>query len=215
MPKRPYNDTNENGLFASITQGKVMYLLPKIGLSLLLIALGYSQNIMLKGRIIDNDSIPVSGVVTRLIVAGVSDTTDEDGFFTLTQTSMGNAYNHSKFFEQTLTFNGNSLSFTSKSATYVTVSIYDMYGRLINNVYNGQVIEGLNHFELPIKDIQYGMYLVKVKIDDNIYINKYFHSGTVYTSSPAHNSGVKDGLTKRSALLDTLELIKNTEFSLR
>jgi beta-glucosidase len=83
----------------------------------------------ISGRVIDNNSNPVSGAAVALKIKNQSVTTGTDGTFSLiTSTAILSRYNNNNL-QRALFLNGRNLLFTLKQRQTIRIEIFDMSGR--------------------------------------------------------------------------------------
>ncbi|MBF0433399.1 MAG: SUMF1/EgtB/PvdO family nonheme iron enzyme, partial [Fibrobacteria bacterium] len=176
-----------------------------ISLTLLCLVYGYSGNINLKGRVVDENDIAQNLAVVTLLKAGVSDTTNDNGEFHLQQLTTGNHLPVNSFGQPEII--GGTVSFSLPVAQQVSLVLLDMNGRVLKNIHQGVMQKGCHDFAIPLSDYASGIYLVKLQMGTKSYISKVY-SGLSQTN---YRYPVSDppSLLKVSVVNDTIIITKN------
>ncbi|KMQ49721.1 putative cell wall-binding domain [Chitinispirillum alkaliphilum] len=149
--------------------------LPLIVVLLFLATSSFAQeedSINITGRVLDNNNNPVSGAIATLSSAGLSDTTDSDGVYRISNTTTPiTRGRYEKTFSRPQLNNGR-VSFSLAGSGNVRVSVYSINGRLISTALHQNLSQGNYHF-YPLasnQSITYssGVYLVKLQIGTDI-----------------------------------------------
>jgi hypothetical protein len=174
--------------------------------SFFLLVYGYSQDINLKGKVVDKDYNPLNKVVVKLWIADHSDTTDVNGEFNIIVKSTGNLP-HS--IRETLEFpviKGNILSFESLSERNVSLDVIDIRGHIVKNIYKGPSKKGINSVSITLNGFKHGIYIIKSNMGGKVFFNKYSHMGKASMKEIKPNG--LGTLSKHSAIIDTLVITK-------
>ena len=65
-----------------------------------------------------------------------------------------------------------SIEFSLNGKTYVNASVYDMLGRNIMNLYDGEMNSGAQKISMDVSNISKGIYFVRLRFDDEIITKK-------------------------------------------
>jgi hypothetical protein len=63
-----------------------------------------------------------------------------------------------------------TVALSVNAASSVSIELYNMEGQLITNIYNGDCLPGLHKFDMNSTGIAAGVYMMKVKIDDEVKV---------------------------------------------
>ncbi|MBF0433400.1 MAG: SUMF1/EgtB/PvdO family nonheme iron enzyme [Fibrobacteria bacterium] len=172
---------------------------------ILLLTYGYSQDVNLKGKIVNENGIPLSVAVVTLANSGLTDTTNDDGTFHLLRSTPTGVIVKSTL--NALEISDNTVLFSLSTAQKVSLTLSDLNGRELNNVHQGMLQEGMHAITLPLLDYSPGIYLVKLQMGAKSYISKVY-SGLSQTK---YRYPVSDSpsLLKTTAVEDTLVIFKN------
>ncbi|MBF0432707.1 MAG: T9SS type A sorting domain-containing protein [Fibrobacteria bacterium] len=187
-----------------IKQSKIM-----IAGILMAIMFAWSENVSLKGMVVDKDSKPLSGVKVALQSAGLSAVTDENGMFeitgklTATKLNLANQKNGSPYIK------GNLLWLGLNAEHNVSIDILDISGRMIDRYFNGSLSAGSEYLSLPVSGLLRGVYLVRVQTSGQTYVCKYVNTGSAYSGGLPSGRENNSFLAKRAAVTDTLVLSKS------
>lgn len=116
---------------------------------LFLSSLTFSSQGELKGYVHNQKGQPVSGVVVSIPMASVSCTTGTDGHFTFYSTAIGKKSSFNKTVN-TFGFSNNSLVINNIEPQKVTLTIFDLKGRKIINLYDDILKFGQHRFIMPL-----------------------------------------------------------------
>ncbi|MBF0433289.1 MAG: hypothetical protein HQK83_18565 [Fibrobacteria bacterium] len=181
--------------------------LKRITLITILACLGitYSQTILLKGKIVDKTGVPVAGAVTSLQKAGLSDTTDGDGKFTISNYNTTEIHNNQALNRMGVpVINNGYLLFSISESKNVSIDIFTVNGHKLTRLHGGRLAQGAHRFPITSKIIEQGVYLVKAEIGKNVFTAKYVHTGSFTTSSVKFESHSLGHLAKTAAGVDSL-----------
>ena len=177
------------------------------------VALCFSQTINISGRVMDWNSVPISGAVVTLESHNLSTTSDQNGNYTLTNLSsiIQPALNH----KQTLvSVNNNVMTLNIQKNSNVKIVTYNLQGKAVSTFHKA-MLSGTN--TVALKNVN-GVYLYKVKINETVFVIKSCSFGKSGTVDLQQTSSLKKTDYYSIALSDTISSIKdgylNTRFIL-
>ncbi|MBF0433060.1 MAG: LamG domain-containing protein [Fibrobacteria bacterium] len=184
-----------------------MVVLGKILIMGLFLTLGfaYSENIILVGKVVDKQAKPLKGVVMALSGAGLSDTTDADGKFKISdyKTTGTNFVKKRPQVKIPEIQNGN-VFFTVQSPLLVSIDLIALDGRQLSHINKGMLQQGNHQFPIAFRGLQQGLYIVRAQIGKKLYTSKYVHTGEYVVGSRAFTPEANTALAKAAAIVDTL-----------
>ncbi|MBF0432691.1 MAG: SUMF1/EgtB/PvdO family nonheme iron enzyme [Fibrobacteria bacterium] len=161
---------------------------------------GFSLDINLKGKIVNENGVGLSFAVVSLANSGLVDTTNEDGEFRLQNSeTVGIKTNPAPGVPR---FQGNTVSFLLSAPKQVSLTLNDLNGRELQNIQQGMLREGMHSIAVPLTNYSPGIYLVKLRMGKTSYISKLY-SGLPQTKY-RFTSQEPPSLLKTTAVVDTL-----------
>jgi hypothetical protein len=122
----------------------------------------YAQTISINGKVTNQSGTAIQGVVVELLGAKIKDTTESDGTFSLTgQVTQVNNYIEKKISKIIIGFVKNSFLIEFPYPTYAKISIYNVKGILLENLYKGKINKKII---IPANLKKYGNKLLIVRI---------------------------------------------------
>jgi len=168
----------------------------------------FGQTVSLKGIVTDSVGNPLPGAVVNLKIAGLKDTTDTLGKFTLTNLSTGKFGSSGQtlplLYSQPLMKSG-TLYFSTNQTTKATIEIFTLKGQKVGN----SVIQILSqgNFNFPVGNLfpqktANGFYAIRLTLGNNNFTFK------INPMSFTRQSNLANGLSKIKAIVDTLTVHK-------
>lgn len=167
----------------------------------------FAQN-TISGRVIDNNSNPVSGATVTLKVKGQSGTTGADGTFSITTTAIYSR-NSDNNRQQTLFLNGRNLFFTLEQNQTVRIEMFDMSGRCTEMPFSKVFPAGswsLSLASMITRGSASSLYIVRVTMGKHSFTMPYNPVSGISTAIIESNKAPV--LAKQLATADTLIIVK-------
>jgi hypothetical protein len=171
------------------------------------VSFSQAQAISITGTVKDAGGKGIAGATVRLVLAGITTSTDTNGAYSLGSTQNLHASLASSFATAPV-IHGLSLSFGVAKTQPVRIQLYDLTGRLVADLVNASLAPGEYRLPLVNANLAAKMYVVKARI------------GAVTTTHALTNvnkyAGMQGGLVcvhgyfqaqasaKRAAVADTL-----------
>jgi len=147
-------------------------------ISLVFISLCSAQDISISGIVTDTGGMPVVGANVILESFGLNDTTGINGEFLITDAVTVNKIKQSKHYACAVKIFNGLLSVDVKKKSLIKIVVYTTQGRAVSEI-RKSVDAGINSIALP--NTSAGVYLYKIKIDNNIFVLKSNSISTVST----------------------------------
>lgn len=149
-----------------------MIRLSGVSVILILFSSVAAQEIDISGRVVNKENNPVSDVIVTLKAAGVSDTTDSDGYYRLQKISTTLTQRAGSFSKPALS-NG-VFRFQVSDAQKVSIEIFDIKGRLVAAVLEKNVSAGDYSF-IPsayLSSSAASVYFIRASVNGNVSFHK-------------------------------------------
>jgi len=145
----------------------------------LIISTGYSQ-VIISGTILDSRTkAPVSAATVKLMGLNIFTTTDDDGKFNISSTSIAGI--HDSRLQKAPAFNSERLLFLHKSEGFANVSILDLSGRQCAQIFNGMLTGGFWRIIPP--DLSPGIYLCRIQTSWGVHAVQFLSQKTIVGTS--------------------------------
>ncbi len=161
------------------------------------IGFSQAQEINIIGRVLDNNSTPISGASVSLATAGLASSTDMNGLFSITGTT--NIGNPSSFSHQIYSLENNMVILNLNQPMNTLIEVYNSLGKEIFSIHNSPLKEGVHRFEIAekLKGEPSGIFHIRTKIGDYAQMAMfYFENGGLLTSK-IRNLSKKQSMGKK------------------
>jgi hypothetical protein len=148
---------------------------------LILAAFSFSQlwaqeEIRLSGTVTNAGGNPVSGAVVTLLGQGLSDTTDEQGNYTILSSVLG-IEDPDVRPQLNLHLSGRSVSLKLAGQSRVRIEVFDLGGRLVRVLCNGILNKGSHRLPIGKPDLSNQVHLLRTRLGPRVFWNKILSAG--------------------------------------
>lgn len=174
----------------------------------LIVGLASAETIKLSGKVTSQNGNPVKGAVVSLVGQKMSDTTDNQGKFSISSVGVERSNNAPQL--EKIYMNKGSILFSLNKAAQVKIEVFDVSGNLLKKELNHYAAAGEYRFDLSKSQFAATMTAVRVTVDGRSSTFRYLLSSDqrYSTSFFAVPSKVR-GLAKIKAVVDTLNVSAN------
>jgi hypothetical protein len=169
-------------------------------------------NVNLSGTVRDQNKQPLSGVQVRLSALNLSTTTDANGKYSITTSSITIGLNGKLTAKATPILDNGLLKFRIESPKEkVHIAIYDLLGKNVATIVNSELLKGDYNINPYVSNLNSQVYFIKVKIGNDNYIitmpvtsKKNLNANSILR----RDFSKQELLAKIAAAADTLKLVK-------
>lgn len=177
------------------------------------IALGYSQQFVLKGRVVDESNQPVQGAVINVLKADTSSTTDWNGNFSLDMTST-HTLRTADPVANIISFQNGVLSFNLYgNKQQIQIEVYNNKGVRVNKEVVTGYGSGVQSISILPENVPVAMYFVKFQIGNRASVFNVINIKNRIYSLPGRGLFYEKADGKQSAavmkVIDTVEISKD------
>lgn len=143
----------------------------------------------LSGTISDKSGNPIKSATVKLQSdASISNTTDSEGQFTLTDGASSTFGNRMPSLAQFAALKGSIVNINLPTPFDIGISIYSMTGRMVYDFNSGQLKAGLNRIALPVNRLGSGVYIVSVHHEGSRSVFRYISTDQRGSGLASYNS---------------------------
>ena len=129
---------------------------------------GFAQSVSLSGTVTNSSGQPLQGVIVKLLVANLTDTTDANGAYAFSgQVLARPTGNRAVNAGNGIQFRTNMVILEAQSPGVVTVKLYTAQGRLASVVYDGHVNRGKTLVPFSLKQYGHNAFLLNVRTPES------------------------------------------------
>ena len=173
------------------------------------ISSGFSQE-TLNGRVVDDNNQPVQGARVELLLADESETTDNDGRFTIEipVSVIRPAFEIHSFSNGNLSFNA------TDNLLKVSIEVFDNKGRMVNKAELNGISDGMHSLNVLPRHLPPAVYFVKMQTGEHTSVFNIMNLSNRMGMVPGKGSCLERALSKRafnnqSGIIDTLKVTKD------
>lgn len=134
--------------------------------SALLVFCGTAEAVHISGKIVDISNKPVNGAITKLIVSGLTDTTNSDGEFILSDIT--NIRSTDGIKHPLVSLRGNVLFVNCQRGSLIKIEVFNLQGRTVSYLQQKVSNGGIHKFHLQLDSRSNNVQLMRIHVNDQV-----------------------------------------------
>ncbi len=127
----------------------------------------FGQTVSISGTVTDKSGQPLQGAIVTLLSARLTDTSDANGAYTLTNAATPiRGTNAKQQAANVLRYQGNKFAFTTATPSFFSVKLFDCRGVLIATVYEGIAKQGITVVPFSFEKLGRKAFVMSVRTGD-------------------------------------------------
>jgi hypothetical protein len=165
-----------------------------------------AQMISISGKVSNKSGKPIASAIVKLANQKIADTTDSQGAFSLSKTSIMRNFKPIMLGAEKISMINGVLVISLTQPTAVGVEMFDLKGNLLEKIFNNNASSGDYRFDVTARPLAVKIMLIRVSIGQHSSTFRYLPltSGMQSMSLPASVAS-KGSLSKIQATVDSLK----------